>query len=99
MEKYNDLINETTNSPIFDPPPPPPQLPPYPCAGTEAAGSVELINPDGTVSNAILASRCFADWFCSFMPYTWRWRDGIDPDDPTTWPLSPPEPTEPPQEP
>ena len=66
---------------------------PCTCTGFEAAGDAELLDAGGVVVNAIYASRCFLDWYCPQIGFTWRWRDGIDPDDPLTWP---PEVTPPP---
>lgn len=72
--------------------------PPYPCWGGENPGIAVLTDASGNYVNAIYASRCFLDWYCPPNNLTWEWRDGIDPDDPSTWPPEP-EPTEPPQEP
>lgn len=68
------------------------EMPPYPCSGLEPHGAVILYGLDGSYLNTVESSACFANWYCSFMGYTWHWRDGIDPDDPATWPdYQPPE--------
>lgn len=65
---------------------------PYTCTGTENPGNAELFDADGNYLTAIYASRCYADWWTRTNGWTWRWRDGVDPDDPTTWPgYEPPE--------
>jgi hypothetical protein len=64
---------------------------PYTCSGLEAHSAVELLDAAGNFINAIESSRCFADWYCAGMGYTWRWRNGVGPDDPTTWPVEPEE--------
>lgn len=63
----------------------------YTCTMQENAGNAELLNAAGERVNAIYASRCFLEWYCPGMGYTWRWMNG-DPD-------APPEPEEPPAEP
>jgi hypothetical protein len=62
------------------------EYPPYPCLGSEAAGDAVLTDSEGEYVNTIHASRCFLEWYCPPNGYAWAWRDGIDPDDPTTWP-------------
>ncbi|NGZ86404.1 hypothetical protein [Duganella aceris] len=64
----------------------------YTCAGDELPGDAELINADGVHFTTIVASRCHAEWYCTSNGYTWRWREGIDPEDPTTWPAPPEDP-------
>ncbi|NYE62183.1 hypothetical protein FHW58_003398 [Duganella sp. 1224] len=59
---------------------------PYTCTGQENAGDAELFDAQGEHFTTIFASRCFADWYCASNGWTWRWRNGVDPDDPTTWP-------------
>lgn len=72
-------------------------MPTYNCTGDEAPGNANLYK-DGVWFNCIYTSRCYADYYCEKYGYTWDWRDGIDPDDPTTWPgYIPPE--DPPAEP
>jgi hypothetical protein len=63
-----------------------PDFPPYVCTGFEPAGDAEFFDADGNFVTALVASRCYADYWATGNGYTWRWRDGIDPDDPTTWP-------------
>ncbi|TFW15975.1 hypothetical protein [Duganella callida] len=64
----------------------------YTCTGFEKTGDVELLDGSGNHFTTIVASRCFAEWYCAEHGYTWRWRDGIDPDDPSTWPPPPEDP-------
>lgn len=68
-----------------------PEYPPYPCTGGEKPGNANLYL-DGVKFNTISASRCFLEWYCPANGYTWDWRDGIDPDDETTWPEPPVDP-------
>lgn len=64
---------------------------PYTCSGRELPGNANIYE-NGVKINTINASRCFCDWYCTSNNYTWDWRDGIDPDDETTWPgYEPPE--------
>ncbi len=58
----------------------------YTCSGYEPAGDVELFDKDGVFLTSILASRCFANWWSITNGWTWAWRDGVDPEDPATWP-------------
>ena len=53
---------------------------PYTCTGRERAGNANIYE-NGEKINTIVASRCFADWYCANNGYTWDWRDG-DPDAP-----------------
>lgn len=59
---------------------------PYTCTGEELPGDAELFDENGIHFNTIWASHCFADWYCVNNGWTWQWRSGIDPDDPSTWP-------------
>lgn len=59
---------------------------PYTCTGQEAPGNAAFYGPNGNLVTVLWASRCFSDYYCQIMGYTWNWYDGIDPDDPTTWP-------------
>lgn len=70
---------------------------PYTCTNTENIGRVEIFE-NGEKINTIMASRCFSEWYCATYGYTWEWENGVDPDDPTTWPEQPepPTPVEPP---
>lgn len=69
-----------------------PDFPPYNCTGSEAQGDAYVYNADGEQVNVVQGSRCFLDWYCPAMGFTWEWRFGIDPDDPTTWPQPPEDP-------
>lgn len=64
------------------------EFPPYFCTNQEAAGIAEFFDADGAYVTALVASRCFSDWYCVYVGagWTWSWYAGIDPDDPTTWP-------------
>lgn len=65
---------------------------PYLCTGEEKPGRVELFSA-GVKFNIIMSSRCFAEYLCAVNEgWTWEWENGVDPDDPTTWPgYEPPE--------
>lgn len=67
---------------------------PYTCTGQENQGRVKLYEIDQPM-RLIMASRCFMEYYEIVSGCTWEWENGVDPDDPTTWP-QPPEPTEPP---
>ncbi|MES2349143.1 MAG: hypothetical protein V4641_16400 [Pseudomonadota bacterium] len=70
---------------------------PFTCTGQEPAGDAEIYDKDGAQVTVIVASTCFAKWYCENFGYTWKWRNGVDPDDPTTWPgYIPPKPPDPP---
>lgn len=60
---------------------------PYTCTGHEKPGDANIYE-NGVHINTLNASRCFAEWYCATFGYTWDWRDGIDPDDPETWPAA-----------
>lgn len=58
----------------------------YTCTGREKPGDANIYD-NGVKINTINASRCHVTYYCALNPgYTWDWRDGIDPDDQTTWP-------------
>lgn len=49
-------------------------FPPYPCSGNEPIFTdIQLLDYDGNIINyGIVASECFAAWYCSFNNCTWR---------------------------
>jgi hypothetical protein len=59
---------------------------PYTCTNDESQGRA-IIYKDGAYLNLISASRCFAEYLCAVNGWTWDWENGVDPDDPSTWPL------------
>lgn len=49
------------------------EFPPYPCTGDEEVfDDVELLDADGNVVNRIVASACFAEYYCTVFGGTWR---------------------------
>lgn len=61
-----------------------PGLLPYTCTGQEDVFDIEIFDANGNFFNCIIASECFAQWYCScIVPgYTWRHRPPEPPVDP-----------------
>jgi hypothetical protein len=59
---------------------------PYTCTMSEKPGDADIFDAAGLKINTIRASKCHLDWWCPPNGCTWAWRDGVDPDDPSTWP-------------
>lgn len=55
---------------------------PYTCTGWEPAGDAEIYDSENNLVTTIVASSCFADWYCASNGYTWKWREGTDPNAP-----------------
>lgn len=51
-------------------------IPYYPCSGNEPVfDDIQLLDADGNIVNqAIIASECFANWWCSWNGGSWRHR-------------------------
>jgi hypothetical protein len=50
-------------------------FPPYTCTGEEQVyDDIEIFDADGNYVNGIIASECFANWYCEVYGYTWRHR-------------------------
>jgi hypothetical protein len=48
-------------------------FPPYPCTGQEEVfNDVQILDADGSVVNTIVASACFADYYCHVFGGSWR---------------------------
>lgn len=55
---------------------------PYICTGWELPGEAEIYDSSNNLLTVIVASACFANWYCESNGYTWKWREGTDPDAP-----------------